>query len=96
MLSKQLVGILLCIYVKEEHKDHISAVQADHAGVGIMGMMGNKVGFSSCVCGGGWLCGFAVVNACLTPPLSLHLHPPPPPFPTYFPTGRRGNPVQLL
>ncbi|EAL73184.1 RhoGAP domain-containing protein [Dictyostelium discoideum AX4] len=44
LLSKQLVGILLCVYVKKEHKPHIANVQSDIAAVGIMGMMGNKGG----------------------------------------------------
>ncbi|EGC34737.1 inositol 5-phosphatase 4 [Dictyostelium purpureum] len=44
LLSKQLVGILLCVYVRKEHRQHIAHVQSDIAAVGIMGMMGNKGG----------------------------------------------------
>eukprot|EP01114_Cavostelium_apophysatum_P014891 TRINITY_DN3964_c0_g2_i1.p1 TRINITY_DN3964_c0_g2~~TRINITY_DN3964_c0_g2_i1.p1 ORF type:complete len:846 (+),score=280.12 TRINITY_DN3964_c0_g2_i1:141-2678(+) len=43
---KRLVGILLFIYVKEEHKPHISNLQTGLAAVGIMGVMGNKGGVS--------------------------------------------------
>ncbi|GAM21673.1 hypothetical protein SAMD00019534_048480 [Acytostelium subglobosum LB1] len=44
LLSRQLVGILLCVYVKKEHLKNITHVQSDIAAVGIMGMMGNKGG----------------------------------------------------
>jgi len=44
LLSRQLVGILLCVYVKREHKPHITNAMSDIAAVGIMGMMGNKGG----------------------------------------------------
>lgn len=37
--SKQLVGILLNVWVKEEHISHIKEVASSTAGVGIMGMM---------------------------------------------------------
>ena len=39
LLSKQLVGMLLCIFVKEQHLQHISGLRVGAAGVGIMGMM---------------------------------------------------------
>ncbi|KJE90079.1 inositol 5-phosphatase 4, variant 3 [Capsaspora owczarzaki ATCC 30864] len=42
--SKQLVGMLLCVYVKTVHIPHIRNVQAVVTGTGIMGMMGNKGG----------------------------------------------------
>ncbi|KNC49078.1 RhoGAP domain-containing protein [Thecamonas trahens ATCC 50062] len=42
--SKQLVGILLCVYVRTEFLPYISDVQTDVAGVGVMGVMGNKGG----------------------------------------------------
>ena len=42
--SKQLVGILLTVYVRTEFLPYISDVQTDVAGVGIMGVMGNKGG----------------------------------------------------
>eukprot|EP00128_Syssomonas_multiformis_P012082 Colp12_sorted_trinity150504_noHs@19516 len=44
--SKQLVGMLLTIYVKASLQPHISDVQAEMVGTGIMGMMGNKGGVS--------------------------------------------------
>ncbi|CAG8510752.1 16102_t:CDS:2, partial [Acaulospora colombiana] len=42
--SKQLVGILLMIFVKKAHMPYIKEVRNDCAGVGLMGMMGNKGG----------------------------------------------------
>ncbi|KAL6061671.1 phosphoinositide 5-phosphatase [Balamuthia mandrillaris] len=42
--SKQLVGILLLLYVKQEHVPFIKDLQIGSAAVGIMGMMGNKGG----------------------------------------------------
>ncbi|ORX90705.1 DNase I-like protein [Basidiobolus meristosporus CBS 931.73] len=42
--SKQLVGMLLMIYVKEQHVKDIEYVADNSAGCGIMGMMGNKGG----------------------------------------------------
>ncbi|GAM18525.1 hypothetical protein SAMD00019534_017000, partial [Acytostelium subglobosum LB1] len=44
LTSRQLVGILLFVYVKKEHRAHITHLQSDIAAVGIMGMMGNKGG----------------------------------------------------
>ncbi|EGG16677.1 RhoGAP domain-containing protein [Cavenderia fasciculata] len=44
IMSRQLVGILLCVYVKKEHRQHITMERSDIATVGIMGMMGNKGG----------------------------------------------------
>ncbi len=44
IMTKQLVGVLLCVYVKKEHRSHITDVQSGIAGVGMMGMMGNKGG----------------------------------------------------
>eukprot|EP01133_Synstelium_polycarpum_P001192 gene1192-1373_t len=44
LLSRQLVGILLCVYVKKEHRQHVTNIRSDIAAVGIMGMMGNKGG----------------------------------------------------
>lgn len=35
---------MVCIYAKEEHVPHIKRVQSQTAGVGVMGMMGNKGG----------------------------------------------------
>ena len=37
--SKQLVGMLLCIFVKSEHTPHVTKFQSTVAGCGIMGMM---------------------------------------------------------
>ena len=42
--AQHLVGIVVCIYAKEEHISHIKRVQSQTAGVGVMGMMGNKGG----------------------------------------------------
>lgn len=44
VLEKHLVGILLIVFVKTEHAEHVKEVHGATAGVGIMGMMGNKGG----------------------------------------------------
>ncbi|CAG8439804.1 7372_t:CDS:10 [Ambispora gerdemannii] len=46
IVSKQLVGLLLMVFVRKEHVTIVKDVQTDSAGVGIMGMMGNKGGVS--------------------------------------------------
>ena len=55
--SKQLVGILMIVFVKKDLLRHVAGVSSDSAGCGIMGMMGNKGGvavrfriFDSWVC----------------------------------------------
>lgn len=42
MDSKNLVGILLCVFVKKKHVPALSEIQGSTAGVGVLGMMGNK------------------------------------------------------
>jgi inositol polyphosphate 5-phosphatase INPP5B/F len=42
--EKHLVGIMICIFAKEVHFPFIKRVQSQSAGVGVMGMMGNKGG----------------------------------------------------
>ncbi|OQR85018.1 inositol polyphosphate 5-phosphatase [Achlya hypogyna] len=44
VLSKHLVGILLLVFVKRDHSAHVTDVMGATAGVGIMGVMGNKGG----------------------------------------------------
>lgn len=44
VMEKHLVGILLLVFVKTEHAEHVKEVHGATAGVGIMGMMGNKGG----------------------------------------------------
>lgn len=44
VLEKHLVGILLVVFVKAEHTEYVKEVHGATAGVGIMGMMGNKGG----------------------------------------------------
>ncbi|CAG8602320.1 2030_t:CDS:10 [Paraglomus occultum] len=42
LVSKQLIGILLMIFVKKEQLPNIKDVQTDSVGVGMLGVMGNK------------------------------------------------------
>lgn len=44
VLEKHLVGILLLVIVRADHLEHVREVFGATAGVGIMGMMGNKGG----------------------------------------------------
>lgn len=44
VLEKHLVGILLLVIVRTDHLEHVREVFGATAGVGIMGMMGNKGG----------------------------------------------------
>ncbi|KAI8973493.1 Endonuclease/exonuclease/phosphatase [Mycotypha africana] len=44
--SKQLVTMLLIVIAKKKHQPHISEVSTAYAGVGLMGMMGNKGGIA--------------------------------------------------
>ncbi len=54
---KHLVGLLLCVFVKESLGSHVKDVRSTSTGVGLMGMMGNKGGvavrfslFDSSIC----------------------------------------------
>ncbi|KAI9102450.1 Endonuclease/exonuclease/phosphatase [Phlyctochytrium arcticum] len=40
--SKQLVGMLILVYVREDEREKVSEVSAEYLGTGILGMMGNK------------------------------------------------------
>jgi phosphatidylinositol-bisphosphatase len=44
VMEKHLVGILLLVFVKSEHFQHVKEERGATAGVGIMGMMGNNGG----------------------------------------------------
>ncbi|KAI7828526.1 Endonuclease/exonuclease/phosphatase [Gamsiella multidivaricata] len=46
VMSKQLIGLLIVMYVAKDHAKYIREVTAHSAGVGIMGMLGNKGGVS--------------------------------------------------
>ena len=43
LVSKQMVGVLLTIWVKRSMRKHIQNVRVSTVGVGIMGYIGNKV-----------------------------------------------------
>lgn len=45
--SKQMVGIFLCVWVREDLCKHISNLKVSCVGRGIMGYLGNKVSYSS-------------------------------------------------
>ena len=40
----RLVGMMLVVYVKETHLQHVKDIQSEHVGTGIMGKLGNKGG----------------------------------------------------
>ena len=44
LASKQLVGVMMCVFVRQQLLPHISNVETGMAGVGIMNKMGNKGG----------------------------------------------------
>ena len=44
--SKQMVGIFLCVWVREDLCKHVSNLKVSCVGRGIMGYLGNKVGCS--------------------------------------------------
>mmetsp|Transcript_32528 Transcript_32528/g.78943 ORF Transcript_32528/g.78943 Transcript_32528/m.78943 type:complete len:811 (+) Transcript_32528:49-2481(+) len=44
MMQRSMVGLLICLFVKNPHRQRVKAVSADSVGVGVMGMMGNKGG----------------------------------------------------
>jgi phosphatidylinositol-bisphosphatase len=46
IMEKALVGLLVCVYVREDLMPHVSDVRCTSTGVGLMGMMGNKGGVS--------------------------------------------------
>ncbi|KAJ5073472.1 type 2 inositol 1,4,5-trisphosphate 5-phosphatase [Anaeramoeba ignava] len=40
--SKQLAGILICVFVKDDHKRAISDIETDETAVGVLGILANK------------------------------------------------------
>ncbi|KAI9007218.1 Endonuclease/exonuclease/phosphatase [Gaertneriomyces semiglobifer] len=42
VVSKQLVGMFIVLYVKQEERDKVQEVSAEYLGTGLLGMMGNK------------------------------------------------------
>ncbi|OEU10210.1 DNase I-like protein [Fragilariopsis cylindrus CCMP1102] len=46
VMQRSLVGLLVCLFVKVQHRQRCKAVASDSVGVGVMGMMGNKGGVS--------------------------------------------------
>eukprot|EP00727_Mastigamoeba_balamuthi_P004490 m51a1_g14039 hypothetical protein (712) ;mRNA; f:1170592-1174281 len=47
IMMKQLVGVLLCVYIKRDHLGQVSDLQSGLAATGIMGVMGNKGGVAA-------------------------------------------------
>lgn len=46
LAQRYLVGLLVCVFVRNPHKNRVKYVQSDSVGVGVMGMLGNKGGVS--------------------------------------------------
>jgi inositol polyphosphate 5-phosphatase INPP5B/F len=46
LAQKSMVGLLICVFVKTQHKPRVKYLSATSVGVGVMGMMGNKGGVS--------------------------------------------------
>eukprot|EP00529_Nitzschia_sp_RCC80_P001710 CAMPEP_0113514608 /NCGR_PEP_ID=MMETSP0014_2-20120614/40501_1 /TAXON_ID=2857 /ORGANISM="Nitzschia sp." /LENGTH=883 /DNA_ID=CAMNT_0000411119 /DNA_START=70 /DNA_END=2721 /DNA_ORIENTATION=+ /assembly_acc=CAM_ASM_000159 len=46
VMQRSMVGLLICLFVKNPHRHRCKAVNSDSVGVGVMGMMGNKGGVS--------------------------------------------------
>ena len=42
VMEKHLVGILCIVFIKEKHISHLHQVSGTSAGVGVLGLMGNK------------------------------------------------------
>jgi phosphatidylinositol-bisphosphatase len=45
-MQRYMVGLLICVFVKNPHKSRVSYVHGAQVGVGVMGMLGNKGGVS--------------------------------------------------
>jgi len=46
LTQRYLVGLLVCVFVRNPHRNRVRYVQSDSVGVGVMGMLGNKGGVS--------------------------------------------------
>lgn len=46
IMSKSMVGLLICVFVKNSHRNRITNIHATSVGVGVLGMGGNKGGVS--------------------------------------------------
>lgn len=46
VMQRSLVGLLVCLFVKVQHRQRCKAIASNSVGVGVMGMMGNKGGVS--------------------------------------------------
>jgi len=46
LTQRYLVGLLICVFVRNPHNKRVRFVQTDSVGVGVMGMLGNKGGVS--------------------------------------------------
>ena len=46
LMQRYLVGLLVCVFVRNPHKPRVKYVHSDSVGVGVMGMLGNKGGVS--------------------------------------------------
>lgn len=49
IISKQMVGILISVWVRNELRPHVSNSSVSCVGCGVMGCLGNKVNIKTCL-----------------------------------------------